>query len=44
MSDTNEKRSLIKSVANKGTTLEAEMSFFDHLDVTYNSAAINIML
>ncbi|WP_316801997.1 twin-arginine translocase subunit TatC [Pedobacter nototheniae] len=33
MSDTKEKRSLIKSVANKGTTLEAEMSFFDHLDV-----------
>ncbi|MCZ4242788.1 twin-arginine translocase subunit TatC [Pedobacter punctiformis] len=33
MSDTKEKTSLTKSIANKGTTLEAEMSFFDHLDV-----------
>ncbi|QIL39066.1 twin-arginine translocase subunit TatC [Pedobacter sp. HDW13] len=33
MSDTNEKRSLTKAIGKKSTTLEAEMSFFDHLDV-----------
>ncbi|MFC3561869.1 twin-arginine translocase subunit TatC [Pedobacter jamesrossensis] len=33
MSDTKEKSSLLKAIANKGTNLEAEMSFFDHLDV-----------
>jgi len=33
MSDTKEKSSLIKTIGNKGKSLEAEMSFFDHLDV-----------
>ncbi|PWS27602.1 twin-arginine translocase subunit TatC [Pedobacter yonginense] len=32
MSDT-KKTSLLQAIGNKGTTLEAEMSFFDHLDV-----------
>ncbi|WP_316832574.1 twin-arginine translocase subunit TatC [Pedobacter aquatilis] len=32
MSDSREK-SLIKAISNKGANLEAEMSFFDHLDV-----------
>lgn len=33
MSDTKEKNSLLKTIENKGKSLEAEMSFFDHLDV-----------
>jgi sec-independent protein translocase protein TatC len=33
MSDTKERSSLLKSIGNKGKSLEAEMSFFDHLDV-----------
>ncbi|WP_421941432.1 twin-arginine translocase subunit TatC [Pedobacter sp.] len=33
MSSTKEKSSLIKAIGEKGKNLEAEMSFFDHLDV-----------
>ncbi|TDG37792.1 twin-arginine translocase subunit TatC [Pedobacter changchengzhani] len=33
MSDTKERESLLKTIGNKGKSLEAEMSFFDHLDV-----------
>ncbi len=33
MSDTKERKSLLKTIGNKGKSLEAEMSFFDHLDV-----------
>lgn len=33
MSDITERKELLKSISNKGKTLEAEMSFFDHLDV-----------
>ncbi|PST84218.1 twin-arginine translocase subunit TatC [Pedobacter yulinensis] len=33
MSVTKERKSLVKSITEKGKTMEAEMSFFDHLDV-----------
>jgi sec-independent protein translocase protein TatC len=33
MSDTKQRKSLLKTIENKGKTMEAEMSFFDHLDV-----------
>ncbi|WP_443937691.1 twin-arginine translocase subunit TatC [Pedobacter sp. MW01-1-1] len=33
MSNTKERSSLLKAVTQKGKTMEAEMSFFDHLDV-----------
>jgi len=33
MSDTKERSSLLKTIGDKGKSLEAEMSFFDHLDV-----------
>ncbi|SER74596.1 twin-arginine translocase subunit TatC [Pedobacter rhizosphaerae] len=33
MSSTKEKSSLIKAIGEKGKNLEAEMSFFDHLDI-----------
>lgn len=33
MSDTKERGSIIKAISEKGKTMEAEMSFFDHLDV-----------
>lgn len=33
MSDTKQRKSLLKTIENKGKTIEAEMSFFDHLDV-----------